>query len=178
MIAKENFDEQLEQERKGENGDSAGVCIGSVAIIKWLRNQKEPESRDWWYKWMAAISFSFSELKINVEKFKIYQTIAIGLAKEVPHRHLLVKKFYYFKDNENLGMLLVNLQVFAEIERQYSEPAYEKHQEMLDSIFEDEFDENSEKIEEIKDISKLMVDKAREQGLDKYKAPPLASKPK
>jgi len=174
----ETFEDQLEQEREGENCDSAGICIGSIAIIKWLRNQKEPESRDWWYMWMAAISSFFSELKIDAEDFKKYQTIAMGLANEHPHRHLLVKKFYYFEDNEIKAGLLVNLQIFVEIEKQYAEPAYEEHQEMIDSIFEDEFDQNPESIEELKKTCEEIVDKAREQGLDKYKAPPLASKPK
>ena len=49
---------------------------------------------------------------------------------------------------------------------------------MIDSIFEDEFDQNPESIEELKKSCEDIVDKAREQGLDKYKAPPLASKPK
>ena len=174
----ETFEDQLEKEREGENWDSASNCIGSIAIIKWLRNQKEPESRDWWYMWMAAISSFFSELKIGVEDFKKYQAIGIGLPNEHPHRHLLVKKFYYFEDNEIKAGLLANLQIFVEIEKQYAEPAYEKHQEMIDSIFEDEFDQNPESIEEIKKACEEIVDKSREQGLDKYKAPPLAIKPK
>jgi hypothetical protein len=173
-MANINFDDQLDQEREGENYDSAGVGIGSVAIIKWLRNQKEPESRDWWYKYFAAINFSFKVLDIDKEKLTKYNEVGVGLANELPYRHLLVKKFYYFEDNENLGILLTNLQTFVEIERQYTEPAYEEHQEMLDSIFEDEFEESSEKIDEIKKLAKTIVDKAREQGLDDCKAPTLA----
>ena len=178
-MANINFEDQFDQEgeaafNESGNSDSVGVGVGSFAIIKWLRNQKEPESRDWWYKYFAAISFTFKLLDIDKEKLKKYNEVGVGLANEVEFRHLLVKKFYHFEDNENLGILLTNLQTFVEIERQYAEPAYEEHQEMLDSIFEDEFEESSEKIDEIKKLAKTIVDKAREQGLDDCKAPPLA----
>ena len=174
-MSKESFDEQLNEVREGENWDSAGVCIGSIAIIKWLRNQKEPEARDWYYKWFRIFHNTLEEYKIDRESFKKYQSIALGLANEAPYRHPLIKKFYSFEDAENLGMLLVNLQAFAEIERQYAEPAYEEHQARLDSIFEDEFDESSEKIDDIKKLAKALVDNAREQGMDDVIAPPIAS---
>jgi hypothetical protein len=179
-MGNETYEDQLEKEREGEQWDPASVCIGSAAIIKWVRNQKEPESRDWWWKWLGAINFSFSELGIDPENVGKYFKIGVGLANDTESylRHSLVKQFCYFEDSENLGILLVNLQAFVEIERQYTEPAYVEHQEMIDTIFEAEFDESSEKIEEIKKLAEIMVTKARELGLDDFKAPPPASVPK
>ena len=93
------------------------------------------------------------------------------MANEFEFRHLIVKNFYYFHDLNDLGSMLAIVQCFVELERQYNVPSYETHQEYIDYIYIDEFEEKPKKIKEIKYLAKELVDKARKEGLDDIEVP-------
>jgi len=163
MMKNDDYENQFQIEIDNYN-EVAELAIGSAAIIKWIRNQSELGKIDCWYKWVFAIYPVFENEGLEFETFNRHIKIGVGLANQVNYRHLLIKKFCYFEDNESLGILLVNIQTFAEIEKQYDEPEYIVHQKLINSIIKEEFEEGTSF--EIFDLAEKLVSKARKQGLD------------